>query len=48
MRGAIPPLPHTPSRRGAQLSAGQFYLYLNLLLCGGARISEFVLQLGYR
>jgi hypothetical protein len=28
MRGAIPPLPNTPSRRGAHLKQGQLYLYL--------------------
>jgi hypothetical protein len=32
MSGAIPPLPNTPSRRGAQLKAqGQLYLYLTVI-----------------
>jgi hypothetical protein len=35
MRGAIPPLPNTPSWRGAQLkkeAQGQLYLYIWLIL----------------
>jgi len=36
MHGAIPPLPNTPSWRGAQSkkkAQGQLYLYLAMILC---------------
>jgi len=40
MRGAIPPLPNTPSWRGAQLkkARGQLYLYLLPFLVNGKGI----------
>jgi hypothetical protein len=51
MSGAIPPLPNTSSRRGAQLSTGTLYLYflpLPIQIYIKSRDRSIGIALGYR